>query len=135
MISGDLLGGAYWPPTFYSMTYRLACSMRMNTLVDVGSRVLTLGVLLDLMTMVKPADSMNATGNVMNKFLSSPSDQPASCRSALSWNIFSDQVFSPLILALAYRYEVMWQLLRACMRCYCIYCGTALSHATAPSAR
>ena len=36
------------------------------------------------------------------------------------------KVFRALILALAYRYEVMSQLLRACMPCYCRHCGVIL---------
>ena len=44
------------------------------------------------------------------------------------------KVFSALFLTLAYGYEVMSQLVRACMPCYCKPCGTALSYPTAPFA-
>ena len=43
---------------------------------------------------------------------------------------FNEQGVSALILALAYEYEVMSQLMRVCMPCYCRHCGPALSYPT-----
>ena len=43
------------------------------------------------------------------------------------------KVFSAFNLALAYGYDVMSQLLRACMPCYCRHCGSGLSNLTTTS--
>ena len=73
-----------------------------------------------------------------NRFLPSPLDPPAlrplppvhyPGKSSMN------KVFSALILALAYGYEVMLpQLLKVCMPCYCRQCDPALSYPTNPSA-
>ena len=63
-------------------------------------------------------------------FLSPPSDPPVShplppmhYRGKYSVN----KVFNALILALVYGYDVMSQLLRACMPYYCRHCGLAVT--------
>ena len=108
------------------MTYILACSLCRNRLDDDGGRALTLGLFFFLTNSVKRAFHGCPRGLIMqcdeNRFLPSLPDPPASRplppvhypgKPSLS------KVFSALILALAYGYEVMSQLTRVCMPCYC----------------